>query len=880
MFFRTNPMFKKRKIGQDGSEMKDISPLFPFKHKELLQTALPMGGIGAGCICLNGYGGLQDFSIRNRPHTTALLERRMPTPDAGFALLRVAGSADSTRLVEGPLPEGKIYDQGIWSEGQDIRRAGHEGLPRFRRCRFESGYPFGKVALSDPKMPLTVEVVGWSPFVPLDDVASGLPAAILEYTLRNPTRKAVDFEFSYHLSHLAVGASGDQGTRNAVLPGKGVLFSNTEPAGATSQGSASLTVIGQRPAIKAMWLRGGWFDAISALWREVAEGKFVPNDGKGGAGRGGRNGGSVLVRGRLAPGKEITVPVAITWHYPNCDLAFYHWGQAHPPGHVQQENVPAWRPFYTSQWADAGEVAAYLHRHYSGLRERTVGFQRALFSSDLPPEVLDAVSANLAILKSPTLLRQENGNLWGWEGCNPGWGSCFGSCTHVWNYAQSLCHLFPQLERTLREQELKRSMDERGHVTFRSALPDGAVPHDFHSAADGQLGGIMKVYRDWQICGDAEWLREMYPLAKRSLDYCIGAWDPERRGGLFEPHHNTYDIEFWGPDGMCGSVYLGALSALAAMAAALGKEAEAAVYAELAGRAARFLEEELFNGDYFEQKVTYAGLRDTSFLELIRKDNSNPGTDAETLKLLRSEGPKYQYGQGCLSDGVIGAWMAKIYGIATPLDRTKVRRNLRAIHRHNFRRSLAEHANCQRMSYAVGDEPGLLLCSWPRGGKPTLPFIYSDEVWTGIEYQVASHLIAEGLVQPGLEIVRAVRSRYDGRVRNPWNEFECGNYYARAMASYALLGAYAGFRYSAVEQTLWLDPKTAKRPFSCFFSTASGYGTVSLERNSLTIELLEGTLACRRIVLGEGAQGVELPVDLSIKAGKVAKISLSPKVKR
>ena len=855
--------------------MKTVSPVFPFKHQELLQTALPMGGIGAGCICLNGYGGLQDFSIHNRPATTAHLAKGMPTPDAGFALLRVGGDRPSARLVEGPLPVGKIHDQGIWSEGQDIRRGGYEGLPRFRRCRFSSGYPFGKVSLSDPKLPLSVEITGWSPFVPLDDVASGLPCAILEYTLRNPTRKPVEFEFSYHLAHPAVGAiGGAKGTRNAVIPGKGILFTNTEPAGATTHGSASLTMIGHRPSIKAMWLRGGWFDAVSALWREVEGESFTPNDGKAGAGQDGRNGGSVLVRGRLAAGGETVVPVLITWHYPNCDLSFYSWHEPHPPGHAAREDTPAWRPFYTSQWADAGEVAAYVQRHYAKLRQQTVSFQRALLCSDLPAEILDAVSANLAILKSPTMLRQENGNLWAWEGCNPAWGSCFGSCTHVWNYAQSLCHLFPQLERTLREQELKRSMDERGHVTFRAALPDGPVPHDGHAAADGQLGGIMKVYRDWQISGDEAWLREMYPLTKRSLDYCIGAWDPDRRGGLFEPHHNTYDIEFWGPDGMCGSVYVGALSALSSMAATLGKEEEAASYRDLAARAARFMEEELFNGEYFQQKVTYEGLRDTSFVELIRKGKEQPGTDAETLKLLRREGPKYQYGQGCLSDGVIGAWMAHLYGIEIPLDRAKVRRNLRAIHRNNFRSTLVDHANSQRMSFALGNEPGLLLCSWPQGGKPTLPFIYSDEVWTGVEYQVASHLIGEGLVQPGLEIVRAARSRYDGRTRNPWNEFECGNYYARAMASYALLAAYSGYRYSAVEKTLWLDPKTKSRPFTCFFSTASGYGTLSLDRRFLTIDLLEGTLACRRIVLGAGAQRMDLPVALSVHAGKAARIAL------
>src|SRR5208283_3217694 len=154
----------------------------------------------------------------------------------------------------------------------------------------------------------------------------------------------------------------------------------------------------------------------------------------------------------------------------------------------------------------------------------------------------------------------------------------------------------------------------------------------------------------------------------------------------------------------------------------------------------------------------------------------------------------YQYGSGCLSDGVIGAWMAHMYGIETPLAGEKVRMTLHAIYKNNFKTDLSQHANAQRPGYALGREPGLLVCTWPRGGKPTLPFPYSDEVWTGIEYQVASHLIEQGMVDQALEIVRAARSRYDGEVRNPFNEYECGSYYARAMSSYALLTGLAGFR--------------------------------------------------------------------------------------
>jgi uncharacterized protein (DUF608 family) len=410
-------------------------------------------------------------------------------------------------------------------------------------------------------------------------------------------------------------------------------------------------------------------------------------------------------------------------------------------------------------------------------------------------------------------------------------------------------------------------MDENGHVTFRSALPEGPVTHDFHAASDGQLGGIMKVFRDWQISGDMDWLRKMYPLAKRSLDYCIRTWDPDHQGGLFEPHHNTYDIEFWGPDGMCTSIYLGALSAFAQMATALGQTQDAAFYGDLAQRCARFMEQQLFNGEYFQQKVQYLGLRNTSFATMVAQVDDH---SSEMQRLLKREGPKYQYGNGCLSDGVIGAGMARIYGIDTPLARENVRKTLQAIFRHNFKTDLSLHANAQRPGYAMGHEPGLLLCTWPLAGKPTLPFVYSDEVWTGIEYQVASHLIAEGFVNEGLSIVKALRSRYDGRIRNPWNEYECGNYYARAMASYALLGVLAGFRYSAVQRTLWFGPQLTIRPFKTFFSTASGFGTIELDRRSLRLQLLEGVLPLEKLVLTDGTQTQTLEWKTTLHPGPSA----------
>ncbi len=860
------------------AELFKLGPQRTFSGEHAAQVAMPIGGLGTGCVCLNGQGGLQDFSIRHHPSTTALSTQHN-YGEAAFATLRIKEDSSVTRVIEGPMPPFRIYDQGL--QGQGYLHGGHEGFPRFAKASFQGEYPFGRVFLTDPNLPVQVELTGWNPFIPLDDKNSGLPGVILEYKLQNHSSQMVKYEFSYHLSHLAAGcAPAEARSRSKAIPGEGIFFFNIENPHAEGFGTACLLMLNHQPKIKAMWLRSpAWpFDALSALWKEISSGQFAPNEGSNAADQFGRNGGSMQVDGELLPGQSITYPILIAWHFPNSYLKVGGIPDPQKPDptgapgcrSLPQDEGPYWRPYYISLWKNAEEVAAYIAANYSSLRARTLAFKEALFSSTFPPYVLDAISANLGILKSPTVLRQENGNLWAWEGCFPDSGCCHGSCTHVWNYAQALPHLFPQLERTLREQELERSMDEKGHVTFRAALPDGPVKHDFHAAADGQLGGIMKVYREWQISGDFEWLKKMYPLAKRSLEFSIGQWDPERRGALVEPHHNTYDIEFWGPDSLCTSIYLGALSAMAEMAQAMGNREEADQFGALAQTCARYLDVQLFNGEYYQQKIQYEGLRDKSFISSIAKVDQN---SSEMQRLLKKEGPKYQYGSGCLSDGVIGAWMACCYGIEIPLSRSNLRKTLLSIFRHNFKKDLSAHANAQRPGYALGREPGLLLCSWPRGGKPTLPFVYSDEVWTGIEYQVASHLIAEGFVAEGLSIVKATRSRYNGRVRNPWNEYECGNYYARAMASYALLAALSGFRYSAVSRTLWLAPKLEYRPFRTFFSTATGFGTLQINPHSVEIHLAEGKLLIKSLHLELEGRLRELKIDTVVKPEKVVILS-------
>jgi len=501
-------------------------------------------------------------------------------------------------------------------------------------------------------------------------------------------------------------------------------------------------------------------------------------------------------------------------------------------------------PWYAGRFKSIEEVAAYWRTHYNDLRAKSALFRDAFYDTTLPAEVVEAVAANLTILKSPTVYRQTDGRLWCFEGCSDNFGCCHGTCTHVWNYAQAIPHLFPQLERTLRETEFFVSQDEHGHQTFRSCLPIRPVVHTFHAAADGQLGGIMKVHREWRISGDTKWLRSLWAKVRQSLDYCIRTWDPRERGALEEPHHNTYDIEYWGPDGHCTSFYLGALAAAVRMGSALGDDVSR--YQRLLERGREYLEKELYNGEYFYQKIMTEGL-DATFQPL---DVAANGEGYRSIvEQLNRQGPKYQYGTGCLSDGVLGFWIARMCGLdADIVNGEKIKSNLRAIHKYNLKRDLSTHANPQRPSFAMGDDGGLLLCTWPRGGALAIPFVYSDEVWTGIEYQVASHLMLEGLVEEGLEIVRVCRDRYDGARRNPFNEYECGHWYARALSSYGLLQGLTGVRYDTLDKTLYMDSKIGGN-FRCFLSTATGFGTVGLKKGKPFVEVKHGRMDIDKVVV-------------------------------
>lgn len=777
-------------------------------------------------ICLEGTGALSHVSLRHHPDVF--------NEPCIFAAITILGEKPLARVVEGPVPPWKLFGNPGTGNGA---RGKTYGLPRFRAARFEARFPFGIVTLDDPKVPVKATVTGWSPFIPGDADSSSLPVAALEYSFQNTSETTVEAVYSFNAMNFM--AQGPTGARVGSVPGGFALVQDALPDRPHAQGAFAAAVLDSNVSVNCAWFRGGWFDPLSIAWKNIEEGRVIsaPPVTEGDP----SPGASLFVPFTLRPGEEKTIRLMLSWYVPTSDLRV---GDRYSSRCCGDEDLGYYEPWYAGRFASIEEVASYWRGQYDELRRLTELFTRSFYDTSLPPEVIEAVAANLSILKSPTVLRQKDGRLWAWEGCFDDRGCCPGSCTHVWNYAQALPHLFPSLERSLRETEFGEMQSDTGHQAFRVLLPISPPGHDFHAAADGQLGGILKAYRDWRISGDTEWLRRLWPRIKESLVYCIETWDPDHVGALIEPHHNTYDIEFWGPDGMCTSIYLGALRAAVLMGEALGEDVKA--FKELAEKAKRYLEEELFDGEYFYQRVTWEGLRAGNPLESSGA-TLHTSYSPEAVVLLEKEGPKYQYGTGCLSDGVIGAWMAEVCGVGKILDREKVKSHLRSVYRYNFKRDLSEHANPQRPSYAAGDEGGLLLCSWPKGGRPSLPFVYSDEVWTGIEYQVASHMMREGMVEEGLEIVRTCRDRYDGRVRNPFNEYECGHWYARAMASYALIYGLTGVRYDRVSKTLYVEP-SIKGDFKSFLATETGFGVVEVKGGTVRWNMSHGTLEVDKVV--------------------------------
>ena len=813
------------KIPYSETELFDFGPQRTFKGQSLSQIAFPLGGIGTGTVSLGGRGNLQDWEIFNRP------AKGLNLPFTFFAVRVKNNDGYLAKVLESRLLPPYTSSHGLPNSRVS-------GLPRLDSASFRGEYPFAYIEFSDRDLPLEIKLEAFNPLIPLDDFDSGLPIAIFYFTLKNRGYTPLEGTLAFSMLN-PVGYDGKVSLRNiygvnnrfascfgsnlnefieeSSLRGirmSSLKYKKEDPL----YGSIAVATTWKDITYTLRWLRSGWFDDLQDFWDQFrTEERLKEEKSPEPSPEGQTDVATLGLNFELLPGEEVKLPVFLAWFFPYLPEEITKYFRVEP----LKEEIRL-KTYYSTKFDDAWSVAKYTIENLKRLENQTRKFHDLLFSSTLPNYILDAISSQISTIRTNTCFRTEDGRFYGFEGCSDNEGCCPMNCTHVWNYEQTLAYLFPQLERTMREVEFLYNTDETGKMSFRTMLPLGTGRWGFKPAADGQMGSIMRLYREWKFSGDDEFLKRLWQNAKKALEFAWIEWDKDRDGVMEGEQHNTYDIEFYGPNTMTGLFYLGALKASSEMAEYLGEKEKSDEYLGLFQKGSKRIVEELFNGEYFIQRYD------------------------------RSKGYRYQYGDGCLSDQLLGEWLSTTIGLGNLIPEEYTKKALKSIFNYNWKDNLSDHSNCQR-TYALNDEKGLILCTWPRGNRERFPFPYSDEVWTGFEYQVASHLIYEGFIKEGLTIVRALRERFDGLRRNPWDEPECGHHYARAMASWALLLALSGYEYDGRNFAISFKPRLALSNFRCFFSTDSGWGifTQKISQNSFraVIENFYGKVRIKEIRL-------------------------------
>ena len=742
---------------------------------------MPIGGIGCGQLYLGGDGRLWWWDIYNA---------QMPEEcfyEPGQAYVHPPTPDDSGN------PATQVIQGFALRIGDDLRTLDRRG---FRDIAFAGRYPVGTVTYRDAACPVAVELTACSPFIPLEVQDSTFPGTYLRYRLTNTGSAPVQATFAGWLENANAQAtrhltSGALSNRLETIAGQPALVCTATPN--TSHrlqrdlgsqcllftGDGPLTVSGRTACDE---LPAGAFAAAQPTTAEMpfavaARGHLV---------------GALTATVTLAPGESRTITAILAWHNPT-----------KLPLDIRTDR----RRANATRFKDVVEVATTLAARRDELLSATIAWRDTWYDSTLPWWFLDRTMANTSTLATGTCVALAGGRFYGNEGVN----SCQGTCTHVYGYGQAIGRLFPAIERDLRERvDLGLGYDPAtGRVLTRGEFQDPW-------AVDGHTMAILRCWREHQMSPDGNFLAATWPRIKKAF-LPLFDLDPQQEGLLQGPQHNTLDAIWYGKNAWISGLYVAALRA----GAALAREANDAPFADrcqtLADRGTANLSAQLFEGGWFINRVDPA-----------HPDTTNSGT-------------------GCHIDQMLGQSWAFQVDLPRVFKTEDARTALDALWRNNFTTDVGpwRAANKPGRVYATADEGGLVMCTFPR---PDWDFVkasgqgkgawasYLNECMTGFEYQVASQMLWEGKVTEGLAITRAIHDRYDGAKRNPWNEVECGNHYARAMASYGVFIAACGFTCHGPRGELGFAPRIHPEDFRAAFTAPEGWGTYAQRRTATGLE--------------------------------------------
>jgi non-lysosomal glucosylceramidase len=801
-----------------------------FRGRELAMISFPLGGVAAGSLGLGGRGQLCNWEIFNRPNKGYRPNYAFPSIWAKAG----QGSAVARVLESRILPP---------YEGQDGLGSNNvPGLSRLESAVFTGEYPLAHIEFHDSTLPVKVELEAFSPFIPHEPDDSGLPVAVLRYRVSNPGNMEAEVGIAFSIDNPVKGEkeNGDvaarkvnDGRRNEyrTVRGMGGLVMSNANLASDHPMAGDFTLAAMSSSEREIshwegWPLGRWWNSPLLFW-DV----FSKSGAMGSAPDPHDNVGVVCLHKMIQPGQSQDFEFLLGWRFPNRTPEWCGWSA--PPGFEKSIIGNHYAERFNSSWA----AVQYAADHLKQLEGQMRAFTETMRASTIPSVVKEAASANLSTLATTTCFRTADGEFHGFEGSDDTRGCCHGNCTHVWNYETATPFLFPSFARSLRRSSFGFSMDEEGAMHFRQNLPDGKSRWGF-AAADGQMGQIIHAWIDWRISGDDALLQSTWPRAKKAIEFAWvpGGWDANRDGVMEGVQHNTYDVEFYGPNPMCGIYYLGALRAAEELARAAGDNGSAETYRKLFEQGSLWIDTNLFNGEFYVQKIQ--GFRKDQIASDLR---SSMGSD-DTMN------PEYQVGSGCLVDQLVGQYLADVAGLGPLVSQEKIRTTLNSIYRYNFKRSLAQHDNVER-TYALNDEAAVVVCDYGKAERPRIPFPYFAEAWTGLEYTAAALMICWGMAKQGIEIVASTRARFDGEKRNPWDEAECGHHYARAMSSWSTMLAMSGFHYDGASHAVVAAPPVSGDEFVCLWATGSGWGRYSIEKRSgatkLMFHVLGGELQCR-----------------------------------
>lgn len=755
-----------------------------YNGEHLSKIKYPLGGIGTGCISLLGDGSLSDFELFGRPDKKS---------GEGFAFFAVKAERGG-KLIDARMLNSDFHPANNISFSQsDIHLCDYKRfseLPRFERPDFSVRFPYATVDFSDPVFPAKIRMTAFNPFIPLGDTDSSLPCAMFEFEIENKCTEEIDISLcgalENPLEYCKNSFDGDMNGRMRCLRLSSKNDARDDGQLDSKYNAKNLCIATDCNDIsyQQYLTRDPESDIIEVFWQDFTNQKHFKNRVYTNYGK--NDVGTICAHITLCPGEKKTVKFVISWYMR---FMTNFWSpQPQTEGESDRNFVDKnrWKNYYARYFSSSFECAEYCFIHWSRLKKETDLFTDALFDTTIPNNMLEAVSGSLCTLKSRKIMRHSDGNIIDFDSLHTG-------SAHICNYSYAIAHLFPALERGLREISYRLYMNETGAVSAENCLPLGRKPEEYFPHADGQLGGIIKLYREFKLYGDKNWLEIMWPYAKESLDFAFlkdngFEWDTDKTG-VFSGRQPIYDgHELYRPNPYTQGLYAAALKCAYEICMILGKNDDADFYGNLFENAKEYLNTQLFNGKYY-----------CSQSEKVSAD-----------------------------DQLVAGWHAENIGLCDIYDKEKLLTALQYIYNNNF------------------TEKGVLSQYYADNENSESK---EQEYALGTEYALACLMMRNGMTESSLELIDAIHERYNGKAGNPFSTNKTPSSPLDATAGYTLLAAVCGFKYDLHREYLSFLPHlefSENGYFKCFFSVGKAFGTVETGPKYIEIKILKGEFMLKR----------------------------------